>query len=423
MTPDPHDREILRALAGEVAEIAALPVMAERRRRWVAHNSLRSLEPMMLIFPEGAWRELLPDSALSCHDPEARAMEWNLRHRIYTFRHFQDDTVIEAEWVVDGRVTDTGWGLEPQRQYSAEELGAFRIEPVLRGSQDVEKLRLPDLVYDAQDHARRLEQAHDLFDGLLAVKRKGIAHVSYHLWAQYIYLRGETDYMTDFTDAPEMVHAVMATFTAGHQRLLQQALELNLLSLNNDNTYQSSGGNGYTDELPAPGFDPERVRPCDLWASAESQELAGVSPRMHREFALQYERELLAPFGLSGYGCCEDLSRKLEDVLSVPNMRRVSISPFADGARSAEQMGGRAIFSWKPQPAHLVGPFDEDGVRKYIRAALAATRAHGCVMEMILKDTHTCENHPERFDAWTRVAREEILTPSPGASASRRGTG
>jgi len=29
-------------------------------------------------------------------------------------------------------------------------------------------------------------------------------------------------------------------------------------------------------------------------------------------------------------------------------------------------------------------------------------------VEVILKDTHTCEGHPERFDEWCRIAREEI---------------
>jgi hypothetical protein len=185
-------------------------------------------------------------------------------------------------------------------------------------------------------------------------------------------------------------------------------IDLNLLSLNNDNTYHSSGGNGYTDQLPAAGFDPDHVRPCDLWASAESQELAGVSPRMHREFAMRYERELLAPFGLNGYGCCESLSHKLEDVLSLPNMRRVSISPFADVDASARLLRDRAIFSWKPQPAHLAGMFEPDAIRAYVRHTLRVCRENGCVLEMILKDTHTCQHHPERFDQWTRIAREEI---------------
>jgi hypothetical protein len=67
-------------------------------------------------------------------------------------------------------------------------------------------------------------------------------------------------------------------------------------------------------------------------------------------------------------------------------------------------LGDKYIFSWKPHPAHLVGDFDEKKVRDYIKAALDATR--GCVVEMILKDTHTCENRPERFTRWTEIARE-----------------
>jgi hypothetical protein len=27
---------------------------------------------------------------------------------------------------------------------------------------------------------------------------------------------------------------------------------------------------------------------------------------------------------------------------------------------------------------------------------------------MILKDTHTCEHRPERFDQWSRIARELV---------------
>ena len=67
-----------------------------------------------------------------------------------------------------------------------------------------------------------------------------------------------------------------------------------------------------------------------MWASAESQELAEVSPCMHAEFALRYEKELLAPFARNGYGCCEALHRKLEDVLAIPNIWRISMSPWAD---------------------------------------------------------------------------------------------
>jgi hypothetical protein len=160
--------------------------------------------------------------------------------------------------------------------------------------------------------------------------------------------------------------------------------------------------------LPKPGFEPDHVRPRDLWASAEAQEMALVSPEMHEEFILSYERKLLAPFGLNGYGCCEDLTRKLDLVFRIPHIRRISISPFADVDACAEKLKGNYIFSWKPRPSDLVGEFDAKRVRDYIARTLRAAKANGCVLEMFLKDTHTCEGRPERFTEWTRIAKRLI---------------
>jgi hypothetical protein len=127
---------------------------------------------------------------------------------------------------------------------------------------------------------------------------------------------------------------------------------------------------------------------------------------MHEEFSLQYERPLLARFGLNGYGCCEDLTHKLDRVFTIPNLRRISISPFANVDACAEKLGGRYIFSWKPNPSHIVGGFDEDFIRQYVGHTLEAAR--GCVLEIILKDTHTCEHDPSRFTRWAHVARALI---------------
>jgi len=214
--------------------------------------------------------------------------------------------------------------------------------------------------------------------------------------------------MIDMYRSPKMLHDAMALLEEGHRRILQQYVDQNLLSLNNDGTYHSSGGVGYTDELPKLGFNPDHVRPCDMWASAEAQELAHVGPKQHAEFALQYEKRLLEPFGLNGYGCCEDLTRKLDYVFTIPNLRRRSISTFADVANCVEKLKGNYIFSWKPHPAHLMGQFDEGAIRRYIRRTIKLALENGCMLEIILKDTHTCEHHPERFDRWTQIAREEV---------------
>ena len=403
--PTPRqDKQILRDLAKQVAEVASLPVMAERRTMWKRHNALQRVRPMILVFPEGSWGELLPGTVCQCEDEAAQRIEWELRRRLYQHARLHDDSVIEAEWVVGKAVKSTGWGLEPKSIPATEARGAWKFDPVIKAPEDMEKLHFPEASLDEEASHRTLADAQELFGGILEVKQKGIAHISFHPMALYTRLRGLVETMMDMAVNPNWLHDAMAFFEEGHRRLVRQYVDLNLLSLNNDSTYHSSGGNGYTDELPRPGFDPARVRPCDLWASAEAQELALVSPEMHYEFCMQYEKRLLEPFGLNGYGCCEDLTRKLDYVLTIPNIRRISISPFADVGKCAETLGAKAIFSWKPHPSHLVGEFNADFVRRYIQHACEATR--GCVIEMILKDTHTCEYHPERFTRWTDIARE-----------------
>ncbi|MFP4057690.1 MAG: hypothetical protein ACLF0G_12560 [Candidatus Brocadiia bacterium] len=404
MPLSPADRALLRDLAKQVAEIASLPIMAERRAMWKRHNGLHRVRPMVLVFPEGAWGELLPREACRCEDEAARRIEWELRRRIYQHHHLHDDAVVERTWVAGKAISTSGWGLEPRQVPATEARGAWKFDPVIRQPADMARLRFPEVRHDEAESQRRLEEAQELFGDILDVRQKGVAHVSFHLMAIYTRLRGLEEVMVDMVENPRWLHDAMAFFEEGSRRLVEQYVAMNLLSLNNDGTYHSSGGVGYTDELPAPGFDPRRVRPRDMWASAEAQELALVSPRMHREFSLQYEQRLLAPFGLNGYGCCEDLTRKLGDVLTIPRIRRISISPFADVERCAERLDGRAIFSWKPHPSHLVGEFSPRRIRDYIARACEATR--GNVVEMVLKDTHTCEHRPRRFTAWTDIAQE-----------------
>ena len=125
-----RERRILRDLAKRVAEIADDPVMEERRQLWSEHNSLRSKRPMMLVFPEGSWVELIPEKDLQCEGEWARAVEMRLRQMIYTYEHFQDDTIIEKEWQAfewwkQDFFRDTGWGIEIERRQGTEQRGAY----------------------------------------------------------------------------------------------------------------------------------------------------------------------------------------------------------------------------------------------------------------------------------------------------------
>lgn len=404
----------LRGLAGRVAQAAELPVMAERRRLWFKHNELHGERPMVLVYPEGAWRELLPESTLLCQDPLARRIERDLAMVLYQHEHINDDSVVEPCYTLHKCINGSSsqflrldWGLQAQRRQSGEANGAWGFIPVLKQQSDVDLIRMPEVCYDEEQTHKELDFASRALGNVLPVRLKGVAHFSFNMMQVFTGLRGLEQTYWDMSDQPEIVHAAMRRILEGYRNVITQCMEKRLFSLNNDDAYQGSGGNGYTSDLPSPGFDGGLVRPADMWASAESQEFAGVSPAMHEEFAMQYERDALQGFGLTSYGCCEDLTAKLPHVLRMPNLRRISVSPWADVAGCAEQISNRYLFSWKPQPAHLVGGFNEDFLRGYIQHTVDT--ADRKVLEIILKDTHTCENKPERFTQWTRIANSCVM--------------
>ena len=93
----PTERTSLRDLARRVAEIAAHPKQEEKRQLWYRHNSLEPVRPMLLVFPEDSWEELLPVASATAQDPFWRQWEWYLRHLIFRDTHLADDFVIEAD--------------------------------------------------------------------------------------------------------------------------------------------------------------------------------------------------------------------------------------------------------------------------------------------------------------------------------------
>ena len=75
----PEDRGVLRELARRVAEVAALPIQAERTRLWKALNQRRP-ERAMVLAQTGC---LVPETALQCKEPLYRQWEWALRWKLY----------------------------------------------------------------------------------------------------------------------------------------------------------------------------------------------------------------------------------------------------------------------------------------------------------------------------------------------------
>jgi hypothetical protein len=205
------------------------------------------------------------------------------------------------------------------------------------------------------------------------------------------------------TDRPEWLHGVLAFMRDGILAAQQEAEDAGDWGLC-DHRNQTMP---YSEELPDPSLDGLGAARKDLWCFCASQELTLVSPDMFYEFMVQYQIPIMERFGLVAYGCCEDLTDKIGVMRRIPNLRRIGISPMADAARCAEQIGADYILSYRPSPTDMVGyGFDEDRIRRILTRDLEACR--GCRTDIILKDVETVEGDPDRVRRWVEVARDVV---------------
>jgi hypothetical protein len=390
-----------------VCEIAADPAQDEKRERWYRHIVLARTRPPVLVFLEDSWQEVLPASVCTVSHPFWRQWEWYLRHLIYRHERLHDDFVIEAALHVP-LITRTGdWGLPPTEFRRPEERqGAYRWTPALADPGTIEKLHPAAFDVDEDATRERVEAVGEALGDLMPV-RVDAGNNSCCLYDVATHLRGIEQCMLDMYDRPDWLHRLMG-FLADETLRRMDALESGgFLTLNNGNHYVDSGGIGYTRELPADGFDGGRVRLADRWCHCAAQAASEIGPDQHEEFILDYELRIMERCGLNAYGCCEPYTHKF-DMLKrrVPRLRRVSVSPWCDVEKAAEALEDKIVFSWKPNPAMLVGAFDPERLRPYFRHTLEAARE--CALEIILKDTITLDGEPERVETWLRVLREEI---------------
>ena len=206
---------------------------------------------------------------------------------------------------------------------------------------------------------------------------------------------------------PQFVHKLISRLVEVYLHCLDQYEDLGLLALNNTNVRIGSGAYGYTRELPTIAYDPLKVRPGDIWGCAAAQIFSSVSPEMHEEFALQYERRWLERFGLSYYGCCEPLHEKINLLESVTNLRKVSVSPWVKMEQAAEAISNKYVLSLKPNPSLLAkDQFIPDEARHVLEEQLLTAKRYGCRVEIVLKDISTVRHEPARLFAWVKTAEE-----------------
>jgi hypothetical protein len=402
------DLAIVRELAARVAEIAALPVQEAKRKLWRKLNGLKPERPMVMI-DQVCWNEMNINDELTlrCTDQDCRHYEWLLRSTLYQWKHFPADMVVDPFVLAIKAVQNTGFGISVQEQTAVTDptsgIVGHKFINQIRTEDDLAKVRVPRVAHDAAETARRLAKAREMFDGLLDVRLSG-PDLYISLWDPIATWMGVENALYAIVDQPDLMHKLLRRMTDGYMTMLDQMEQQGLLC-QPQSWIHCTGA--YTDELPAPGFNPDKPRTKDIWMFGLAQMLATVSPEMFREFEVEYTKPICERFGLVYYGCCDPLDRKMKEVRMIPNVRKVSMSPWVDQERGAAEIGRQFIFSRKPSPALLAGDsFDPDRVRQDLLATKDACKRHGCGLELILKDISTVRYQPQRLFDWAKVAME-----------------
>jgi hypothetical protein len=205
-------------------------------------------------------------------------------------------------------------------------------------------------------------------------------------------------------DKPDFMHRLATRLTDGYLSMLDQLEEQGLLC-GPQSLIHCTGA--YTDELPAAGYDPQKPRTKDLWTRGQAQMFSTVSPGMFKEFEVDYTRRICERFGLVYYGCCDPLDGKMTEVRMIPNVRKVSMSPWVNEERGAAEIGGDFVYSRKPSPALLATDhFSPEKVRTDLASTRRVCEKYGCPLEFILKDISTVRHEPQRLSEWARIAMQ-----------------
>jgi hypothetical protein len=405
------DKTVLRRLGGELAAIAALPVHKEKAEMWRLLNERQAVRPMVWI-NEIPWHEMDVNGELTLQTrhPFAQDQERDLRRTLYQWRHMPGDMIVSDFITCPLAIHSSDFGIiedvEIVRTDAASDIVSRHFHKQIHDFADLDKIEMPVLTHNTQATEFRYEALCDLYGGIMPVRKAGQSHIWFTPWDYLIRWWGIEDAMLDMLDRPDLVHAAVERMVDAWMAELDQFVALNALALDSNNTRVGSGGYGYISALPGRDFDPGHVTPSNMWGCSNAQIFSEVSPDMHWEFAIKHDLRWLSRWGMNYYGCCEPLDGKADLLKQIPNLRKVSVTPWCKTERAVATLGPHWIMSRKPNPAILAEDnWHPSRARHELRDFLE--QARGCDVELIMKDISTVRHQPQRLWEWASIAMEE----------------
>lgn len=398
------DIQTLRSLAARYMEHALSEQSKANKKLWIALNTHQMQKPLCII-EQIPWREMDVDGflTLTVEDPYFQRVEKDLRRLIYKWEHMPVDMVLNPYIILPRPFSCTGYGIQTQATESASGAESFLYVDQLATLEDVEKIKDPVLTLNPEREAEILEAAHKIFDGIAPIKWSGIMLDS-QLWDFVSFWKGVENCYIGLLDEPELMHAIMERLTTGMIAKIEQINKLGLMDVTGTLCPCSYTFDGVD------AWDLEHPTTYDGWTYGMAQLFTSVSPDITEEFEVPYMQRIFKHFKHVYYGCCERLDDRLDVIDKMPNIRKISCSPWSNKENFAANLPKKYIISNKPSPTFLAGSsFDEDVVRKDLRETINIAKAHGLGLEMLLKDLTTVNNDPKRLWRWSEIALEETM--------------
>lgn len=403
---------VLRELARRKKEIAAQEENASNVKLWTAANDLHMTKPPIFI-DEVCWHEMNVNGELTLltKDPFCQSLERELRQEIYLWNHVRGNMVVKDTINCPIVVVGDNFGIFEDVDIVTTDDDSdvvsrhFNIQ--IKDEDDICKIKDPVVSIDWETTNKNLAKMQEIFDGILEVKLTGKQGLWFTPWDNLIRWTDIEPIMFDLLERPEYVVALLTRFVDASISMLEQYKALGLWDSNNTNVRVGSGGYGYSTALDTPGTPSLNAPTEQLWGCGNAQIFSCVSQQMHWDFSLEQEIRWLKNFGLNYYGCCEPLHMKMDILEKIPNLRKISASPWCDYKVMSERAQDKYVMSCKPTPAVFASPvFDEDFARENLKRIFNETK--GTNIELILKDISTVSYRPQNLWRWNEIANEEI---------------
>lgn len=405
-----NERETIRVLAQQYMEISTLQRQDETKQLWLNLNRCQMERPMVVI-DQIPWHEMDVDGELhnSVQEPYWRNVETELRRTLYKWKYMSADMVINPYIQLPRPVTQLSYGVEVEEETlqsdTKNDVVSHKFVSQLQQLEDLEKIQTPKVRPNVKLEERIRQEAEVIFAGIAPFVMTGVTlHVG--VWDFLTQWMGIENIYIDLIERPEFLHKAMDKLTTATVELIEQMDEDGMFDAYTNMCHCSYT---FSDDLPTKGCDRNRPAAKDVWAFGLAQLFTSVSPQVTAEFEVPYMKRIFPYFGAIYYGCCDRLDDRLDIITQMPNIRKISCSPWSNREVFAEKLPKGYVMSSKPTPAFLAGgAFDEDAVRHDIQRTIRVAKEYDVPLEMILKDISTVNYEPQRLWRWAQIAIEEV---------------